>query len=427
MALDTSTASNILKRRYEAPIRKWLNNSSFLLSKIKRNTKDFVGQDAYIPVHKGRNVGVGARAEGAALPIPGNQQYDKLIYTVVYLYGTMRLTRPVIAAAKNNTGSFARAVDSEMKGLAKDCNQDVQRQVWRDGSGCLTKCGVTSGSTTVVVNSTKYIQPGMIVDMRDLTDGSAVTDGTGVTVLTVPSSTTFTVTTAVTTAATDGVFKTGSRDGSAWATVKNEMWGLQALIHDDDINDETGLTVKVGQLARVGNTLWQANVLDNSGTPRALSVDLMQQAFDKCDIAVGKTPGAILTNHALVRKYGTLLTPDRRYTGGGLVTFDGGWKGLEFNGIPVLPDKDAGLAETPDTLQRMYFLDLSAFELHQLEDWHWAQDDGAILKQAVGTISSGSYSYAGLVDAVEAIYAAYQELGIDTAVSHCLLDDITES
>jgi hypothetical protein len=425
MAMDLAAAADVLKTQYQGPIRKWLNNNRYWLTKIKRNTKDFEGKEAHIPFHSGRNVGVAARAEEVALPAPGRQQYGKLIYNTKNIYGLIRLTSQAIEASKNNAGAFARMLTQEMSGIAKDVDQDQQRQFWRDGSGLLTICGVTTAATTVVVDSTKYIEPGMIIDMRAFSDGTAVTDGVGVEVLTVPNATTFTVASAVTTAVTDCVIKTGVRDASAWGTAF-ECWGLEALI--SDANPTTsGLTDTIGNLTRVGNTKWQANVLDNSGTPRALTEDLMQQAFDKCDIALGTTPGLILTNHAILRKYGALLTPDRRYTGKSLITYKGGWKGLEFNDVPVMADKDAGLAQKPDTLQRIYFLDLGAFELHVLKDWGWNQRDGAILKQSVGTLSGGTWTYGGYVDAWEAIWCAYLQLGIDKAQSSCLLDDIIES
>lgn len=423
--MNLTQAANILKIKYEPPIRKWLNNYSYFLTKVKKNTKDFVGSQAYIPVHKGRNVGVGVRAEEAALPSPGHQQYDKLVYTTQNLYGTIRLSGKVIAAAKNSTGSFARAIDSEMQGLMNDVKDDHGRQIWRDGSGFLTVCGTTSNSSTVNVSSTKYIEPGMIIDMRAISDGTGVTSGTGVAVVTVPSSTTFTVATAVTTSSSHAVMKTGSRSSTAWGTAY-EVWGLEALI--DSSNPTTnGITDTIGGLTRTGNTKWQANVLSNSGTNRDLTLDLMQQAFDQCDIEAGKTPGLILTNHAIMRRYFGLTSPDRRFTGSGLITFDGGFKGLEFNGVPLMADKHAGLAQTPGTLNRIYFLDLGAFELHLLEDWKWMDRDGAILTRAVGTLTSGSYSYAGQVDAYEAALFSYQQLGIDQANCHCVLKDISES
>jgi len=203
------------------------------------------------------------------------------------------------------------------------------------------------------------------------------------------------------------------------------MWGLEALIGSGNPSTN-GLTDLVGGLTRTGNAKWQSNVLSNSSVLRDLTLDLMQQMWDACDIAAGESPGLILTNHAIQRKYGGLLVPDRRFTGG-LQTFDGGWRGLEFNGVPVMADKDAGLAQTPGTLNKMYFLDMGSFELFQLEDWNWMDRDGAILCRAMGTLSSGTYTYAGLVDAYEAILTAYQDLGIDQANSSGVLADLAES
>lgn len=423
MAFDTTTAADILKIHYAKAISKWLNNATYFLTKVRRERESYDGKQFYIPVHKGRNVGVGTRGEGVALPAPGNQQFDKLTYNVKFLYGVTRLTGPAIEAAKNNQGAFARAFDVEMKGLAADCNQMVQRQLFRDGSGLMTQCGVTSNATTVVVESTKYIYPGAIIDMRALSDGTGVTNGTGVTVLTVPSSTTFTVTTAVTTAATHGVWLTGTRNASAWGTAY-DMWGLEGIVSTGNPGSGNGITDLLGALTRTSNPDWQANSVNNSGTLRDLTLDLMQQGFDKCDIAIGRTPGLILTNHALVRKYANLCTPDRRYIN--TMTFDGGFKGLEYNGVPLMADKDAGLANYPQKLNRMYFLDLGAFLLLVSKEWGWLEQGGSPWHLATGTLSSGTYTYVGNVDAWEAVYGSYMNLAIDNAKGLCVLADLNE-
>lgn len=426
MPLDITAATNILKNLYEAPIREWLNNSTMFLSKIKKNRKNFEGLKAVIPVHRGRNVGTGARAESAALPIPGAQSHSVLEYYVKYLYGTIRLTGPVMEASKSNTGSFARALQNEMTGLMKDCQKDLNRQLWHDGSSFLTICGTTSNTTTVTVASTKFLQVGMIIDIVVLADGTTSTGIIGTPILTIPSATTFTIGSNVTTDATFGVLKSGGRNdspgtwGNAW-----EVWGLEALVNS--ANPGNGLTDTIGGLTRVANLDWQANVLANGGTLRPLTVDLMQQAWDAINTASGEEPDMILTNHALLRRYGALLTPDRRYTGSGLQKFDGGWSGLSFNGVPVVADPDASKTLYPQKLETMYFLYTPSFELHQMADWGWMDKDGAVLSRCQSTLSGSTYTYVAQTDMYEAALRAYMQLGIDRANTNAKLTDISES
>lgn len=74
----------------------------------------------------------------------------------------------------------------------------------------------------------------------------------------------------------------------------------------------------------------------NSGTPRALSISLLQDVMNKLEAApAGSTPryatvDMILAGADQFTNYGNLLTAQRRWTG--TETMDGGFQKLEFNG-----------------------------------------------------------------------------------------------
>ena len=61
MSLTFTTADEILKEDYHGPLQEQLNNMTFLLSQIEKNTDDVVGRHAVCPIHTGRTSGVGAR------------------------------------------------------------------------------------------------------------------------------------------------------------------------------------------------------------------------------------------------------------------------------------------------------------------------------------------------------------------------------
>ena len=109
-----STFDAILKTQYLGPIREQLNSSSVLYSRLEKNEDSVVGKNFTIPLHYGRNEGVGARAEGGTLPDAGNQAYKECIVPMKYQYGRIQITGPTIKAARSNEGAFLRAVDSEM-------------------------------------------------------------------------------------------------------------------------------------------------------------------------------------------------------------------------------------------------------------------------------------------------------------------------
>jgi hypothetical protein len=428
MAFNLTTADKILKIDYEGPVREQLNTQKVLVSKLKKNYKDFVGRQAYIPVHKGRNVGIGARAESGTLPTAGSQQYDSLIYTVKYLYGRIGLTGPAIAASKNSAGAFVRAVQSEMEGLVKDLAQDENRQLWHDGSGILTRCTSGADDTGLHVESTKFLKAGQTFQCVNGADGGANAHSSqdSDTITSIDGPQDATKGTAFSTDANDVIIADGSRAYSTTTVWKaaRELWGLQAIVaavnpggtgQANGLDGATYADSYIGQVTRTGNPWHQANVLGNSDTLRALTLDLMQQAFDLSDIEGDTFPGLILTNHAIKRRYASLLQADKRYPAGGEITLDGGYKALEFNGVPLVADKDASLTFTPQQLNRIYFLAMSSLEYHILEDWGWMEKDGAVLSRVSNK------------DEYEATMYSYRQLGVNRSNANTVLTDLAES
>lgn len=88
---------------------------------------------------------------------------------------------------------------------------------------------------------------------------------------------------------------------------------------------------------------WQSNVLANGGTPRALSFQLMRDMRKKIYEACGEMPDLIMCDATIHEKYGMLFNDQRRYVQeitlrGQKFTLDGGYKALEFDGIPLIAD-----------------------------------------------------------------------------------------
>jgi hypothetical protein len=428
MAFDTANTAvtKILKEVYEGPVREQLNTRTYFLSKVKKNRKNFEGgKYAVIPLHIGRNVGVGSRQEDAGLdgvynqiPGAGNQQYDNAIYKVKYHYGQIKVTGPARSATKSNVGSFVRGIKSEMDGLQKDVAQDQNRQFWHDGTSVLTRCKTTTASANLEVESTKYLQAGMVVDICNGSDGANITNGSAVTISSITDADTAVLPAVITTDTNDVVIRTGTRNRTSSTTWKSavESWGLEALCNNANPGTTNGLDGAsdsqsyVGGINRTGNLWWQTPMINMAG---ALTLDGMQQAFDQTDIETDTVPGLILTNHAIRRKYLGLVTADKRFVNE--LSLDGGFKALDYNGVPMVVEKDASLTQTPQTLGRIYFLSMSAFEFHINEDWQWYDDDGAVLCRTATN-----------KDSAIATYFSYSQLGIDNSRKCAVLHTITE-
>jgi len=388
---NLSNFDAVLKNIYLGPIRNQLNSKTILLKRIERDEESVSGKNATISLNYGRNEGIGARADGGALPTAGEQSYKESIIPLKYNYGRIRITGPTIAASRDNKGAFVKAVDSEVKGMVRDLRADINRQLFGSGGGQLTLCALTTASTTVNVASTKYIKTGMIIDIKD--SSGADTYGS-LTVASITSSTAFVVsTTSVTSAITDGVYREDSID--------LEMMGLKGAIDDgDNVSTFQGIT-------RSSNLWWKSNVQESSsaGNNYAISEKRMQEAMDKAETEGDGSPSLLITTHAVRRNYVDILVGDKRFVN--TIDLKGGFKALDFNGIPLVVDKDA-LANT------MFFVDESTLKIYRASDFDWMDKDGAILSRV------SNY------DAYEAVLYLYANLGCDACNKSTVMRDITE-
>jgi len=399
MPATMATFDAILKNQYLGPIREQINSASVAYSRIEKNYDSVVGKNFTIPLHYGRNEGVGARADGGALPSAGNQAYKECIVPMKYQYGRIQLSGPTMKAARSNEGAFLRAVDSEMRGLTNDMKASLNRQMYGDASGVLTVCGTTTASTTVVVASTAKLRVNMPIDVLVTADGTTSTGAVGRTVASIASATTFVISgAAITTGATFSVYVSGSRN--------NEIMGLSGIVSIPDPGAGA-----LQNLAVATYPWWMASVLANGGTPRAITDSLFQTSIDTLETVSAGMATAIYTSFGVRRAYQALLTSMKQIVN--TMDLKGGFKALSYLGgshgeIPIISDKDAPAGKA-------FVLDEDELQIYRLSDLDWMNEDGAILSRVSG------------YDAYEAVLYVYQELGTSMRNGHVRIDDITEA
>ena len=398
MGITLTTASSILKEDYQPAIADQLNNKTILMQRLQRNTEDFEGKRAYLPLHVSRNEGIGARQEKGVLPTAGQQGYNAATWNMSYQYGRIEVSGPAMFSMKSDAGSFVRAVDSEVKGMVRDLSNDMNRQAFSNGSGALTLGTAIEpiGETTIAVASTKYLRVGMKIDM--ITDRTVSATGQSLSNVEItavnPSTNTFTVGAPGVSVATTAANSVVARHGS----YLNEMYGLDAVINDGNPYSSVGVANTYGNIDRTvaANSWWQANRLAQAGA--AISLDIMEQGIDAGELAGDGETTLILTDYVQYRKYAALLIPDKRFptANGQEIDLDGGFKALTYDGVPVVKDKDA-------PAQNMWFLDEPSLMLFVLADFQWMDKDGSILSRVLNQ------------DNYEATLFAYIQLGCE----HC--------
>ncbi len=140
-------------------------------------------------------------------------------------------------------------------------------------------------------------------------------------------------------------------------------------------NFVTGLTQTNGGLKATGTyagldrstyPLWAGNELLAGGVARALSIQLMRDARRVIYVASGEMPDLIVCDAQQHENYGMLLNNNRRYVQdvfvrGEKITLDGGYGALDFDGIPVIADKNCPAG-------KMIFLNTRHVKMRQLAD-----------------------------------------------------------
>ena len=396
MPANLSSFDSVLKVDYLGPVREQLNNATELLKRIDTDYDSVVGKNFTIPMHYGRNEGIGARSEGAALMAAGQQGYKEAIVPMRYLYGRIQVTGQAIKAARNDAGAFVRAIDSEVKGVTRDLKQAINRMLAGDGTGRLATCGTTSNSTTVVVDSTAHLRPGMAIDVVVAADGTTSTGATGRSVVSITNATSFVISgAAITTNNTFAVYISGSRN--------LEVMGLSGAISNADIGGGYGAF----QGLAVASYPWhKSTILANGGTGRAISDTLLQRLIDDVEQAGAGAVSALYTSYGVRRAYQAILDAKKQIVN--KMELKGGYSTIAFNDIPIIVDKHMPTG-------KVFGVDESMLKMYKLADYDWMDMDGAILSRVSG------------YDAYEAILYCYMELGCFARNAHGILADINEA
>lgn len=127
--------------------------------------------------------------------------------------------------------------------------------------------------------------------------------------------------------------------------------------------DSTGTYANIARGTYAG---WASNELGNSGTPRALTFDLMRQMRRQIYEACGEMPDLIVCDALQHEKFGKLFDGQRRYNQdvflrGQKITLSAGYRALDFDGIPVIADVNCPAG-------KMLFLNTNYVKMRQLPD-----------------------------------------------------------
>lgn len=412
MALDISTADKILKVLYLPPVREMLNNSTILLNRIEKDTSTQMvgGKDFTIPLHNSRNQAAGVgRAENGTLPTAGNQGYGTAIVPNKYLYSSIRVSGPVIAATKSNAHAFVQALTSEMKGVMKDTRRAFNRQLHSNGVDALAVYVSGTGTTTGVAddgmgNIFTHLPAGdgITADLLDASNSYAVLDS-AITITRGASngSTGYAVTTSANISGT-------AADGDPWVvsgTKGYQMMGIEGII---DNADPALLSGGLHGRTVAADPKWVAQVLGSYSSLQDISFSLIQQGLSELATNSDYTEEDIkffLMGFPVRDKYVELCTNERGFFN--TMTLDGGFEAVEYNGKGFVPDPQC-------KRNTIYGVNPDTMKIYRSSDFDWMDQDGGVLDRVSG------------VDAYTATLFHYGDLGCSVRNGNIVYKGIRE-
>ena len=350
-------AEDALKSVYLGVVANQLNTKANpLLAKIKQTDSNIWGKDIIKLAPFGINGGIGAGTETGALPTPAGNSYVQFKTALKNLFGRIEISDKAVRASSNAGGAFVNLLADEMEGLVKASTFNLGRMIYGDGTGLLatTAQEASAESTSVVVDDTRNLIEGMVVDIFDA-EGNVIVSGKRVVFVDRTNKTVHLGVVSVVVPQGAKLYVQGSKD--------NEITGLEAIFGN-------------GNLYGLNRTdyPWLKPYVNDASVP--MDDVTLQTTIDAIEDKAGSEVDFIACSRSARKAYQQYLTYYRRNID--VAELAGGFKAITFNGIPVVADrfiKDGSA----------YFLNTKDFALHELCDWQWLEgEDGKILKQNPG-------------------------------------------
>ena len=360
MTISIANLNAILQNDYLPGFKSQLNEElSYFYKLMEKNTSPSMGANETFLVTFGRSGGIGSRTELGTLPTAAAASRLQINVVPKNLYARISLSDRLIKSSATGA-SFVNALDLEMKEMFRDAKDNLNRQMFGDGTGTLALCTAAEaiGDTVIAVDNTRYFAEGMVIDTVDTSGATPAAENVGHTIVAIDeANSTITVAPELTAATTvgDAICISGSYG--------LEITGLDAIMTPNNT---------IYGVNRANNTWFNPGVIDANEV--ALDDEIMEQAIQRVDLKSGKKPEVILSGYRAYRVLKNYLAQFQRYSE--IETrYEAGHITMSYNGIPVEQDKYQG-----DTT--MDFLNIAdTFELLSIgELFDWMDMDGAILK-----------------------------------------------
>jgi hypothetical protein len=370
MSQSVSNLSGAAMRIYDKVVHAQVFSKNVLFMNILKNVAQNTGATTkYISLHYDRNVGSAAGSETLTLPTAGQQQYLQASVSMKYNFHTLAITDVAMKASARSKEFLVNVLESEYNGAKADMQRQLSRQGYGIGTGVICRVNDVSPDTTLTFdtpmvgkNPTDYFSVGNAVMFSSA--ANAATSAVYTTIDAITGNYTMTVDDDNGIEDNDYVYLAHNASSPDTSNLNAEIMGLKGLI-----DDATNVATFQG-LAR-GTYNWWNSYVNDSDTQRSLTDELLHDTY--LEAKKKGDPNYALTSYDVFSAYGQLLTPDRRYSSE--MKLEGGFTGVGFNGIPVVPDFDCPYDE-------LYFIDKSSLSVEDLAPMSFLDEDGNILDRS---------------------------------------------
>jgi hypothetical protein len=348
-------------------------NETFLLDQLKTSSKDVVGRQILLYHKLQRNRSAGTAKERGTLPVAKTRVFKETSAGLRFFYVPVDFSGPEMRQTRSKGAKIdliADGFDDAMKGGLEEMNFIL----WGDGSA--RRCQVNgspsysagTGLTTVTFDhgSSHHIFPGMDVQFSatELADGPTAYE-----VVSVPSSTTFTVRGDASAVADDSwVYRYGGYSSG----YDIDPWGLQIHVNED--NGVHSLYQGIDRTA-AGFEAWKSYYNDNSGSGRYLTSILLIQHIRTHKAFTGEYPDLIICDPATFGSFVLLL--ESKGSGTDYVVSKAGFaKDVKF----VYAGQEMTMRVADDCPSgSMYFLTKKTLEIREAFKLQWDMEGGGKL------------------------------------------------
>lgn len=350
MAQTATSLADVLKDTWTSDrIQRQFYNDHPPLERLEQVSATMTGQQAQVPIHKGRSGGyVSTGPAGGALNPSDQQRVDQASYTMVYHWFQVELEVSALnQAGGSNVQAVIGAKDLEIEGAVNDMRNQCMRQLVTNGDGIVAQCASGGPSATISLTASPsgtaygfdaiqrgWLYNGLPIDVGTTADTDALATGAAITSY-AESASAPTVTTGTSVTTTAGTHFIYIANPNSTTASNPELNGLRNMVNT---------TGALGGLnpANAGEEFWQAARRDTTTTAFSLDfvLDLQRAVMQKSS----KYMSDVWTGLKQQSAFYSLLQNQVRFQGelkmgagdvGGLV-----WNNLVVKGYPDILDSD---------------------------------------------------------------------------------------